>query len=1037
MQNAPHMGSKVFRFGDFVIDEAKRELRRGGAVVSAQPLVLDVLSYLARHRDRPVTRQELIESVWAGVHVSDGAVATAIYEARVALGDDGRQQRIIRTLYGRGFQITADLIEEELAEDREVRPPAKPEQGLPFVGREAVFDRLDMALDEARQARGKLVLLSGDAGVGKTRTTQEFLIRTRGARGHTGRCHEGPGAPPFWPWVQILRERVDRTEPEVLERQVGAALAPLCQLIPDLAARIHAPWVAPAEGSPESRFQLFDAIAGFLRSATEDEPLVLVLDDLHWADPASLLLLEFLARDLSNMRMLVIATYREEELGDGNPLVRSLGALVPLPHCLRVPLQGLDRSEVRALMGAMTGVRPTRDLLHAVFQRTEGNPFFVSEVVGLLQEGNASAVEVVESTVPRAVIDTVVRRLSRLEGETLEVLRVASVIGREFSLDLLARVIDLETDRLRELLEEASQAAVVGTDTPEAIQYRFRHTLIRETLYSKIPSLERARIHRRVADTLEKSGGAEAPYSHLAHHASEAAAAGDFERSVAFARRAGEEALAVFAYEDAALHFGSALRALESRKRVDDQSQVVDLLLCLGDAQSKAAASKAARQSFERAAEAARRAGEVDKFARAAVGFTGSDLHFNHAVGTRIDLRAEQLGLHLLEEALDRLPSLETAIRARVLGALARQLHACEQRERASGVSQQAIEMAQRLGDPEVLAEVTSARRMVLWGPENVEERIVIANDIVELASRGDNPALELTGRAWLVVDMLEKGDLASVRDEMGRCERLAGNLRQARFLYLVAVLRATLALLDGRLNESEDLAQRALRLGLKIQSPSAMGTFFVQLIALRREQGRLHELEWALRGAVSRMPDALATRTILMFIYTEMDRLEDAKREYEILAARDFRDFPRDRTWLSEITTLALTCCRIGDERRAEILYNLLLPYARRNVVVADGLMSYGSVSQQLGMLSTLLGRFDDAERHFDDAIAMMRRIGARAYIAYTFVLYAEMYLARGNAGDAERARAHLEQAYAVTRAFELTFLGAKVEALLARIAA
>ena len=439
-----------------------------------------------------------------------------------------------------------------------------------FVGRQREMGELKACLEDALSGRGRLVTLVGEPGIGKTRTALELATYAglRQAQVLWGRCYEEQGAPPYWPWVQAIRSYVRDVDPEQLRSEMGAGAADIGQVVSDVRDRLPG-LEAPPELEPEqARFRLFDSITAFLKNAGRRQPLVLVLDDLHWADHPSLLLLEFVARELSNARLLIIGTYRDVELSRQHPLSRSLGELTRERLFQRVLLRGLDQEDVGRFIELASGITPPRGMVEAVHRQTEGNPLFVTEVVWLLvQEGELTQEKAGQRDswsvrIPEGVREVIGRRMDRLSERCNETLTVASVVGREFTLDQLMPLIeDISGDRLLEVLDEVLSARVIE-ELPRSVGlYQFTHALIQETLAGELSTTRKVRLHAHIAEALESLYGAdaEAHASELAHHFAEAQTVLGTEKLVHYSLLAGERALSGFAYEEALAHFERGL----------------------------------------------------------------------------------------------------------------------------------------------------------------------------------------------------------------------------------------------------------------------------------------------------------------------------------------------------------------------------------------------------------------------------------------------------------------------------------------------
>jgi tetratricopeptide (TPR) repeat protein len=824
--------------------------------------------------------------------------------------------------------------------------------------------------------RSRLYMLAGEPGIGKTRACQELAViaRAQGSRPLWGTSHEGEGAPPYWPWTQVIRSYVAGQAPrrarEVLRRH---------PLMAELlgSGELTAPGTVTSE---QARFRVFDGVARFLEEAAGHEPLLIVLDDLHWADRSSLRLLGFLARELHETRVFLLGTYRHTEVTPDHPLTGIAAE--------RILLGGLRQAEVARFLELAVGGPVPEDLVSAVHGHTEGNPFFVGEVARLLALGDErtdlSRLTGRQLAIPPSVREVIRSRLGRLRPECNEMLAIASAIGAEFDVGCLERAADLPLERLMGLLGEASSAGIIEGVVRTAGRYRFCHALFRRVLYDHLTPLRRIDLHRRLGEILEALYGPdrEDHLAELAHHFFEAAVGGNADKAIEYAIRAAERALAHGAYEEASRHYARALDALEWRS--PDERRRCELLVALGDAEMCAGETTAAKRTLRQAAELARTLGAGELLARAALAF-----------GWWVEPgRTDHYLVDLLEEAARALGEPESALRARVLAHLAAELWYSGTPERRAALSGQAVEMARRVGDKRALTFALSSRHLALWGPENVEERLAVAGEVVRLATEVEDTERVLQGRVWQVVDFLELGDIQAVDVGIALCGRLADELRQPGYLWWTAVFRGMRALLEGRFVPAEALIQEAFAIGQRAQTENATQVFATQMFLLRREQGRLPELEPAFKGMVEQYPDIPSWRCGLAMLYTQIERREEAHKEFERLARNDFEDFPRDLFWLIGMVLLADVCCSLGDERRGARLYDLIAPYAARTVVTGRAVVCAGSASHSLGLLARLTGRFAEAARHFEAALEMNTRLGARTFAAYTRYEYARLLL-------------------------------------------
>jgi class 3 adenylate cyclase len=872
-----------------------------------------------------------------------------------------------------------------------------------FVGRESEIDRLREGVEGALAGHGGLMMLVGEPGIGKTRTAQEVATyaAVRGARVLVGRCYEVEGAPAYWPWVQAARGYIEDRDARQVAREMGAGAADIARVMSELRELIPGV-VAPESLDPDqARFRFFDSVTTFLKNAARAQPIVLVLDDLHWADAPSLLMLQFLARELADSSLFVLGTYRDVELGRRHPLSQALGEMAREGVVERVLLRGLGEREVARFVEMTASIKPSPALVRAVHEETEGNPFFVTEVVNLLAsegglEGDAG--EAIRVAIPQGVREVVGRRLDRLSEECNALLAVASVIGREFGVDVLERAAQLPHELVLELLEEADAARIVGEVGKGRMQrYSFSHALVREALYDELGVTHRVRLHRRIAEVIVDICGDD-PEPRLAELAYHFLQAQDLDPAIEYAVRAGERAVQQMAYEDGAELFENALEALETREPAAG-AQHCGLMLALASARMRAGDSGRAQESFWRAARLARTLGDVAMLAEAAEGLAGLG-----EIGV-----VDRPLIALIEEALEGLSADDSSLRARLLARLSMAVY-FESPKRRGELASEAIAMARRVGDPITLAAVLNDSHFAVWGLE-VEPRLEMSTELVEVAERVGDRELAVEGRGLRLVDLLETGDMEAVDRELATYAAGAKELRQPKYLRYAAVRSAMRSMLAGRFEQAERILEKEserARFGLE---PNTLQAFSVVMFELRRQQGRLAEVEQEFSRYAGQYPAVPAWRAALGALYMELGRVEDARREYEFLAKDDFAALPRDANWLVGETLVAEVAAWLGDRDGAARLYERLLPYADRNIVVGGGWGCYGSVSRFLGYLATTLERWDDAERHFEDAIAMHERLATPPFIALARFGLARLLFLRGGEADGRRADALVGQ--------------------------
>ncbi|TMC03996.1 MAG: tetratricopeptide repeat protein [Chloroflexi bacterium] len=813
----------------------------------------------------------------------------------------------------------------------------------PFVGRSQHMRGLLAAADAAAAGEGSFVLVSGEPGIGKSRLVEQAAREAadRGLRVLWATCWEGDGVPALWPWTRLAPEFAwHRGE--------------------------------TAAGAEEDRFRLFEDVTALLRRTARDQPLLLVIDDLQWADTASLLLLRFVARHLRGSRLLVAGTYRDVETGE--PLRELLATTAGL--CEHIALEGLSQSEVAGLVGSLTGVDPPAARAAALHRRTNGNPLFVRELVRLMGD----AAEGAELRVPDGLREVIGRRLDRLSPPCRSLLLTASVLGQRFRLGLL----------------EAT-SGLAGEP----------HALVVEVLWGGLSAVRRRELSLRAALALEELHAVDVePWlTQIAHHFR---LAGEWGRAIEYATRAGRRALGMLAYEDAAVHFERALEMHEQAGGGDPLARC-RLLLAVAEARMASAQIVAAREAYRRAADLARTAGAAEPLARAALGV---------GLATTMGI-VDRLEIELLEQALGAVGEADSVLRSRLLARLAMALHDIASVDRRRVLSDQAIAMARRAGDPAAIAVALVDRHVAIGIHEPAEELLAMSGEVVRLATARGDRHLELRARRLRVGSLLEVGDMDAVRVELEICEAMTGELRRGDREWHLPMVRAGLAALSGRLEEAERLAEDGLRRGAPTQHPG-LAVFHGSIIGLVRFlQGRLPELEDVLRRSAERYPTAPEWRCTLVLALSDAGRLDEARQQFELVAAEDFAILAPHLPRLHTLGLLAVASDAVGDAGRAALLHRLLAPRADYFVQVGQtGAGCLGSVRYFVGLLCCAMGRWDEAVAHLERAVEANARIGAVPFVANSRFQLARALRAGRGTGDRARAREQLERAEATARA-------------------
>jgi DNA-binding SARP family transcriptional activator len=869
-----------------------------------------------------------------------------------------------------------------------------------MLGREtelAELERWTRGAAEEPAVRGeRLMLLSGDPGVGKTRLLAEVASRahTAGTLVLAGRATD-ENLVPFQPFLEALGgyvETVSLAELRVVASRTGAELS---RLIPELRRRL--PELPPPEDgdSETERYRLFESVVDLLRelSASASAPVLIVLDDLHAADRPTLMLLRHLARASRSGSVSILGAYRAtDRWSEGFGSV-----LAGLRHerlLRQLDIEGLPEPEAKRLVSLRVGRPPSAEFSRALYQETEGNPFFIEEIVRHLTDAGieahtAGAHELHAIGLPDDVREVISRRLDRLSADAVETMRVASVIGRDFGALLLERVLGLDEERFLRSLEESLNARLVCEHPSIPDRYSFGHALIRETLYGGMSTERRARLHRRVGLALE-GDDSEAHTNELALHFTRAAQAQDAERAVRYAVQAGEQAAGMLAHDQAAEHYENALSVLQ-RFAPRERRRRCQLLLELGEARIRSGERPRAWGVFREAATLAAEFGDSDSLARAAIGASRRFVQPPGVVDGEL--------IALLQQALDLTPSEPSVTRVRLLNCLCAALYFSERREEMRRLSAEATVIAAELGDLRGLALAAAARRRAYWGPGHLERRLADSTQLLRTAREAGDLELTLQGHHWLVVDLLETGDRSAVDAQIEAFTAGASDLREPLFEWQITVWQAMLALLAGRLDGAERLATEALSSGIRSEGVTAPQYYAIQIIAIRREQLRMAELESSARGLGEANPGRLAWRAGLSMLLAETGQAPEARAELDRLAADGFADIPRDGDWLMTITLLADAAVALRDAERAQRLYELLLPQRGATVVVGLGAVCLGSTARYLGRLALTMDDHDSARAHLEFALRSNAALRAPVELAHTRLDYARVVKQRSQA--------------------------------------
>ena len=984
-----------------VLEPGRFQVRVGQDVLTPEPKVFELLSYLMRHPGRAVSKAELLDSLWSGDVVGESVLTRCVSCARKLLEDDSKAPRFIRTLHGRGYEFIAPvstLARAASSQDLDAGSEASegtaaleaPSGDRPLVGRRAEAMRIKAALSKLEARSGDFLLVSGEPGIGKTRLLEAAReLSPHAIEVHFARATAMQGAPAFFVWQQLLRSIVRARSLKLVVRAFEGAPSGARKLLLGTDR-----WQASDQlgwDSPSQRFRTFEAIARGLGELAEQRPFALLFDDLHAADLVSLLLLEFLT-EASTAPILLLGAVRDTEQPSDEKRAESLARLrASCRNELR--LVGLNQEEVQQFV-AQRRERVETALSETLLARTGGNPFFLSVLTAA-----AEAAPLPEAALPTAVQKVVSARLAALDADCVRLLQAAAVCGPSFDALVLSRAAELPIARCLTLLSSACDARViVPTATTE---YRFIHDLIREVLYAELAPDQRPALHLAVGralqalPTLRDARHAAA----LAHHFVQAAHCGGASSALDLSIRAGAYALRNFAYEEAIEHFSAANRLLPLAAETDQATECA-VLLDLGLSQISAGHREAGQTTLHAAAEKARELGGASELAAVALNLAPGLFTIETGV-------YDPVLVGLLREALQQTGDADPKRRALLMARLALALYWSDTFAERSALCAEAQALAERVGTDDVRASVATANLFALLRPTNLDERRQLSEQAIEICVRaGDHQGLLLC-RLLRAAMFLELADLAGARYETDAFKALAEATNQPQSLWIVKAQQACQLLLDGRLSEVEQLAGACLYAGQRVRDHNALLTFGVHLTLVRVEQARAAELLDVVRDYAARYPRIVAWRAVYARALSRAGQHEACAAEYESLKRTGFL-LPDDLNWMVAMVFLAEACHALGDAQGAGVLYERLLPFAGRLAVIGyAGIACQGSVERYLALLSATLGRDEETRGHFERALSVNRRVSATLPLLQTLCDYATWLSRAGPSQLAEACRA------------------------------
>jgi DNA-binding SARP family transcriptional activator len=901
----------------------------------------------------------------------------------------------------------------------QVRVPVSQRDG-PLVGRERESALLRDWWAAVGRGAGRLLLVDGDAGIGKTRLVADLARRVEadGALVLWGRCDEDPVAP-FQPFAEALGRYFQSLSADRISRMPDWQLTELSRLVVRL--REYAPTAEDEGGDPEGeRFRFFEAVTATLNELSPDRPILLVIDDLHAADQPTLLLLRHVLGGTDDAMLGVVGMFVDTEVPAAHRLRTTLADFRAAHPVATVHLQGLSSAGVEELVQSWPHV--PAGLVPQLCRMTDGNPLFLDELLRQVGYREAEQSEEGDAPVPpnlsptEAIRELVARRVSRLPEDVIYLLQAAAVAGPECEAAIVAEAAELSPERQLDAFDGAAESRLLRrVDREIRDRYIFTHTLVRDAIYGELLRGRRVRYHHKIAVATERAhaGELDGYLNELAHHFFMGAALADADKAGQYCRAAGERALRLLAFEEAALHFARGLEVAEEFGSASPEERC-DALIALAEAQNRAGDTAPADANFERAAALARAVGDAERLAAAAL--RAGPLSYLGIV------RANREQIRLLEEALAGLPEGEdTRLRAMVTARLAlvivyeTDVPDAGTLRRSLALSNDAVAMARRAGDRVALGYALNGRMHALWGIGPAPERLATGTELGEIADDIGDELLALHGHMWRIRELMAQGDVDVVNEEIARFRaRDTGPVHPLEASYAFNVT-AMMALLEGEFERAERFGQRALEVA-EGHNELAFSFYGALMLWTWWQRGDLAELDGLIKEVVDQAPaEYLTVGAVQALIHAEAGNAEGAMRQLHALATRGWDNVAEDQSEGVSLAMAAAACSVLGATARelAAPIYEAMRPYAGTAVVVrAPAAACVGPADHYLGLLAATMGDLALAEVHHEAALRLARRMDSPPFVAAAEAELARTLRQRRPTGDEERVAVLLRSA-------------------------
>jgi predicted ATPase len=964
------------RFSDFDLDAARREARRGDERLTIEPRVFDLIVYLIRHRDRMVPKSELLDELWPGQDVQEGALSVCVHRARKLVEDGGR--RAILTVARRGYRFIAPV--EVLGGEGGDRAQER------LVGRTAELGIVRDAVDAALDYRSPTIELVGEAGIGKTTLLDEIgsYARRRGMDVLRASASLHTDSNAFSLWAQTIGAYAAQRDGQVARRVLGSHAATLGRMVPVLRR-----WATPGQATDvlrQTRMKLFDAVAQVVRSAAAEQPLALLLDDLHWADTDSLVVLRFVLATCTRLPLLVVVAYRDEGAQSQ--------AIAGLRHDLdkraanhhRLELSRFTERQVQSMLEQLAGGAVPDSASRAATRATGGNPLWVEEWWRSALDSGSVSKQRAQWVAHGSVAEVRVRfgpeapALQAASASCRRVLEVISLLEAEATPDLVQEVSAASDADFAAAVAEAEQLELLAPSMEAGRLLYFQHPAIQEEFYHQMDEANRARLHQRAGEVLERrhADSIDEQAGLLARHFLAGIDASSAGRAIRYAEEAGHQAFAALAFDRAATFFDHALEASE-RFRPDESVRMWPSYMMLAESYLQAGEEERARRAYRDRVLAL----GGGRLARATDDASGEPVT---PIGITRLLANIQVAL--------RLPGTTAHADAHIL-------------QRARQAALDAVRNAEERAEAGPLTHALIGQRWLEFVLELQPDQLARSSEALRLATTLGSTDLQQEARLLRIHDLLVAARVDEADAEIAEYGAIATATAEPAYRWVYLYLTAMRAHLAGRLDEAERRAEQALTLGTAHFGEVAGVVYWSQVSSIRSQQGRFAEVLPWLETLIVRFPHIAVVQAMLCRAWCDLGRYDEVRALLPDLVVSVLEpDSTQRSSWLRAALTLARVFTHLGDREHAAALLERLEPYADRFIVFPVAVACGGPVSAILAPLAATAGLEARACELFERSIDTLESIGAAALLANVRERHARFLDARQVAAGARSSR-------------------------------